>query len=162
VYTTILFIHILAGLAWFGGGLFFQLHMNRLRAADGQSAAASQLETFFWSEKWIFIPAPLLALLTGITMVATNDVWGFSQPWGYLSLGLWVASAIMGAQSGARMSNRSWRPGRMEATWLPWSIAICRWPGSMSPSRRCFSFSWCSSPEPECRSQSSSPTTTSS
>ncbi len=102
MYITILFVHILAGIAWFGGGLFFQLHMNRLRAADGQSAAASQLETFGWAEKWIFIPAPLLALVTGITMVATNDGWTFSQPWVYLSLVLWVVSAITGGAVGGK------------------------------------------------------------
>jgi uncharacterized membrane protein len=106
MYEVAVFIHILAGIAWFGGGMFHQLHMNRLRASNGQEAVAAQEETFEWAEKWVFIPAPLLVLATGIIMVTVNDAWAFSQPWVYLALGLWVLEAIMGGAVAGRLVSR--------------------------------------------------------
>lgn len=102
MYELLVFIHIMGGLTWFGSGLFHQLHMNRLRASNGQAAVAAQFDSFAWSEKWIFVPAPLLVIATAITMVLVDDAWSFSQPWVYLSLALWVVAAIMGGAVGGK------------------------------------------------------------
>lgn len=106
MYELLVFIHILGGLTWFGGGLFYQLHMNRLRASNGQTAVVDQFDSFAWSEKWLFLPAPLLVIATAITMVLVNDAWSFSQPWIYVSLALWVVEAIMGGAVGGRLMGR--------------------------------------------------------
>lgn len=54
----------------------------------------------------VFIPAPLLVLATGITMVAVNDAWAFSQPWVYLTLALFVADAILAGAVGGKTIGR--------------------------------------------------------
>jgi len=106
MYELAIFLHILAGIAWFGTGLFFQLHTNRLRSVSGGGEVADVMESFSWTEKWIFIPAPVLVLATGIVMVVSNDAWAFSQPWVYLALSLWVAEAIMGGAVGGKLLAR--------------------------------------------------------
>lgn len=103
MYELAIFLHILAGIAWFGTGLFYQLHTNRLRSVSDGGEVADVMESFSWAEKWIFIPAPLLVLATGIVMVTANDAWAFSQVWVYLALSLWVAEAIMGGAVGGRL-----------------------------------------------------------
>jgi uncharacterized membrane protein len=106
MYGLLVFFHILAAIAWFGGGLFLQLHMSRLRGTAGRAEAALEIDRFTWSEKWIFIPAPLVVLATGITMVAVNDAWAFSQPWVYLALALFVADAILAGAVGGKTIGR--------------------------------------------------------
>jgi hypothetical protein len=106
MYGLLVFVHILAAIAWFGTGLFHQLHMVRLRSVSGHADVGYQMESMSWTEKGIFIPAPLLVLATGITMVAVNDAWAFSQAWVYLSLGFWVAEAIMGGAVGGKLLGR--------------------------------------------------------
>lgn len=106
MYELAIFVHILAGIAWFGAGLFYQLHTSRLRAVSGHGDVAVAMESFLWTEKWIFIPAPLLVIITGIVMVVANGAWAFSQPWVYLALSLWVLEAIMGGAVGGRLLGR--------------------------------------------------------
>lgn len=55
-----------------------------------------------WLDDWIFTPAPLLVIATGITMAIMNDAWDFSQPWVYLAMGLIATSS-------------SWARGRSSA-----------------------------------------------
>ena len=57
-------------------------------------------------EKYIYIPAPILVLLTGLTMVAVNDAWRFSQPWVYMALTLLVLAGILGGAVGSRLEKR--------------------------------------------------------
>lgn len=106
MYELTIFLHILAGIAWFGTGLFYQLHTNRLRSVSDGGEVADVMESFSWAEKWIFIPGPLLVLATGIVMVLVNDAWAFSQLWVYLALSLWVVEAIMGGAVGGKLIAR--------------------------------------------------------
>lgn len=106
MYQLLILVHILAAIAWFGTGLFYQLHMTRLRSVSGHGEVGSQMEWMRWTEKGIFIPAPLMVLATGIAMVAVNDAWEFTQAWVYLSLGLWVAEAVMGGAVGGKLLGR--------------------------------------------------------
>lgn len=102
MYEIALFLHVLAGLLWVGAGIFLQLQMVRVRSAQGQAVVADQGDDFAWTDKLIFMPASLVAILTGVFMVIDNDAWEFSQVWVIVALALWVLSAIMGGAVGGR------------------------------------------------------------
>lgn len=102
MYTTILFIHILAGMAWLGTGIAFQGSVESVLKKEGQVEADRLFERLAWAEKWIFIPMPLLVLATGITMVVTNEGIQFSNLWVIVALSLFVASLILAGGIGGR------------------------------------------------------------
>lgn len=106
MYELLIVIHVLAGIAWVGGGLTNQLAIREARRSDGAVAADRQIVALGWMEKYIYIPAPILVLLTGLTMVAVNDAWRFSQPWVYLALTLLVLAGILGGAVGSRLEKR--------------------------------------------------------
>ena len=106
MYELLIVIHILAGIAWVGGGLTEQLSVQQARASGGAAAADRQIVSLAWMEKFIYIPAPIIVLITGLTMVAVNDAWGFSQPWVYIALSLLVLAGILGGAVGGRLGKR--------------------------------------------------------
>lgn len=103
VYTTTLFIHILAGLTWVGSNIFFDGTMHSVLKRHGQVEADRVLERLAWSEKALFIPAPLTVVVTGIIMVLTNEGIRFSNLWVVVSLGLFLLSLVLAGGIGSRM-----------------------------------------------------------
>lgn len=102
MYTTILFVHILAGITWVGSGIAFQGSVESVLRKEGQLEADDLLERFAWAEKWIFIPTPLLALATGITMVVMNGGIRFTNLWVIVSLGLFLLALVLAGGVGGR------------------------------------------------------------
>ena len=103
MYEIAVLIHILAGIAWLGGGLFIQLHAQRVRVAQGNEAVAAYLDSIEWTGTRWFPPASLGVLVTGLIMVATNDAWGFGQEWIYMALIFFVISGVLGGAIGNRV-----------------------------------------------------------
>jgi uncharacterized membrane protein len=93
-YTIILFIHILSGAIWVGAGVVLQGHAENVLRKEGQVAADRMLQQFAWAN-WVFLPTPLLAVATGITMVVANTAIGFGDLWVSIALGLFVLSLIL-------------------------------------------------------------------
>jgi uncharacterized membrane protein len=52
------------------------------------------LQQFAWT-KWLFLPMPLLALATGITMVVMNNGIGFGDLWVIIALSLFILSLVL-------------------------------------------------------------------
>ncbi len=96
VYELLVVIHILSGIAWVGGGFLFMLGVRGIRNSEGHEAAERTMVRLEKASA-VINPAPLLMLATGITMVAVNDAWAFSQIWVYVSLALFVVVLILGA-----------------------------------------------------------------
>lgn len=94
-YTIILFIHILAGATWVGAGIAMHGHAESVLRKEGQVAAGAVLHQFAWAVPWIFIPMPLLAVATGITMVVMNPGIGFGDLWVIVALTLMVVTLVL-------------------------------------------------------------------
>jgi uncharacterized membrane protein len=93
-YTIILFVHILAGATWVGAGILVQGHAESVLRSEGLVAADKMLQQFAWT-KWLFLPMPLLALATGITMVVMNAGIDFGDLWVIIALSLFILSLIL-------------------------------------------------------------------
>jgi len=106
MYQLLLVVHVLAGIAWVGGGLTNQLAIQQARRSGGAVEVDAQMVSLAWMEKLIYIPAPVVVLLSGVTMVAVQDAWSFSQPWVYLALTLIVVAGILGGAVGGRLERR--------------------------------------------------------
>jgi uncharacterized membrane protein len=96
VYELLVVIHILSGIAWVGGAFLFMLGVRGIRNSEGHVAAERTMARLEKASK-LMNPAPFLVLATGITMVAVNDAWAFSQIWVYASLALFAVVLTLGA-----------------------------------------------------------------
>lgn len=94
-YTVLLFLHVLTGATWIGAGIAVQGHAESVLRTEGLVAADRVLQQYGWATKWLFVPAPLLALATGIALVATNGGIGFGDLWVIVALGLFVLALIL-------------------------------------------------------------------
>ncbi len=106
MYNTLLFVHILFAIGWVGTGFALQRSFRSILAGEGQVEADRALERSEWAVKWVFIPAPLLVVATGVTMVILNDGIGFSDLWISIALGLFLISMIMNGVAGQRLDKQ--------------------------------------------------------
>ena len=86
LYLGIVFIHIFAAIIWVGGAFTFQLRIAQLRKANDTTGF---LQLGQDAERWgqrVFMPASIVVLLAGITMV-----W-----YGPYSFKLWIGLALVG------------------------------------------------------------------
>jgi uncharacterized membrane protein len=93
LYEFLKTLHVLAAVAWVGGAILMQLLVYRLRAsgpAFGGLFAQSE-----WLGNRLFMPASIVALVTGIWM--TIDAWEFEQAWIVIGLAGIAYSAVTGA-----------------------------------------------------------------
>lgn len=104
MYEFWLFLHIAAAILWVGGGTALGAMMARLQKAQAGpalGAVGAQMEFF---SKALFIPAALLAVISGVAMVLTSEAWDFEDPWiavgvaGFLFTFI-VGMAVMGPTS---------------------------------------------------------------
>lgn len=104
MYETLKFIHVLMAIVWVGGGVLIQL--LALRAV--RSKEPGRLAAFSGDAEWVglrvFMPASLLALVTGIWAAADADI-DFGQAWisiGFLGVlvSFFVGMGFLGPESG--------------------------------------------------------------
>lgn len=94
MYELAVFLHILAGFFWIGGVLYTQSIWQRMILSDSDESARGIYEAIQWSANRMILPAALVVLGAGITMVAVNDAWAFSQLWVILALVLYGVSGL--------------------------------------------------------------------
>jgi hypothetical protein len=95
VYQLVLYIHILAAIAWVGGAFFVQLLATRINRAGDPTELANFSGQIAWFGLRYFMPASLILFLAGLYMTISN--WGFAQPWISISMLLWLTSVVIGA-----------------------------------------------------------------
>lgn len=103
MYDLLVLLHILSAMVWVGGGFLVLAVTRRARRLGGSEGADEMVRALEWTENWIFTPAPLLVIATGVTMVVVSDAWAFSQAWIYLALGLIVVEFVAGDRDVNRM-----------------------------------------------------------
>jgi uncharacterized membrane protein len=105
MYDVLVLIHILSAMAWVGGGFMLVTLERHAHKVGGPSALTRMMDDHQWADDWIFTPAPLLTVVTGVTMVIMSDAWAFSQPWVYLALTLVAAEFGFGYRDYKRVKD---------------------------------------------------------
>jgi len=73
MYELAVFFHILGGFVWIGGILYLQSIWHRMILSDSDDSARGIFEAIEWSANRVLVPAGVVVLAAGITMVAVND-----------------------------------------------------------------------------------------
>lgn len=94
MYEVAIFLHILGGFIWVGGLLYTQLIWQRMILSESDDSARGIYEAINWSGNRIIMPAALVVLAAGITMVSVSEAWAFSQFWVIAALVLFAVSAF--------------------------------------------------------------------
>jgi uncharacterized membrane protein len=84
-YLLLKFVHVASVVAWIGSVMSVSILIYRLTRTATRETVAAVVGQLNWYGQWIFGPASLLALITGVTMVYVGDLrfgalwvtWGF-------------------------------------------------------------------------------------
>jgi len=101
--TALLVVHILAAMAWVGGGLVIQFTQRRVFRLGGWPAFDRVRADLAWADTWLAIPAPLLVVGTGIAMVVLTPGWRFTQTWIWMSMVAVVLYQVLAFTVGTRL-----------------------------------------------------------
>lgn len=102
-HEALLVVHVLAAMAWVGGGLVIQSTEQRAFRLGGRPAVHRVHFDLAWADTWLAIPAPLLVVATGIAMVAATPGWQFTQTWIWMSLAAVVLYQVLALTVGTRL-----------------------------------------------------------
>jgi uncharacterized membrane protein len=96
-YEFLLFFHISMAVIWVGGGAAVQVFALRaLKATDPMRMADFAGEAEYIGTR-VFIPASLLAFVSGVWMVIDSDFLGFGDDWIVIGLILYAVTFLAGA-----------------------------------------------------------------
>jgi uncharacterized membrane protein len=96
-YDWLLFLHVLAGMVWLGGGLVLAVSAGRVLRDPEPSAIGRFTSGLRVIGPLVLAPATLAVLGLGIGLVIDSDAWDFGQLWVQLGLGLFAAAFLIGA-----------------------------------------------------------------
>ena len=94
----LLILHIVAAGTWLGANVTQAVVTRRLTVSGGEVAAAWMRSTVAMA-RYLYIPAGVLALLTGVGLVLVSEVYEFSDV--FVSVGLFTV--VVGALLGSRV-----------------------------------------------------------
>lgn len=94
-YEIFQLLHVVAAIAWLGGGLLLQIQAIRADRANDTDGLRKVLEDVVALANTLFIPASLLVLVFGLAMVFDGP-WSFSQLWIVLGLVGYAATFATG------------------------------------------------------------------
>jgi uncharacterized membrane protein len=95
-YSFLLFAHVAMAVVWVGGGLMMQMFVVRTSMSGEPSRMATLGEDIEWIANRVFIPASLLAFLSGVLLVVESDFYGFGDDWIVIGLVLYAISFFSG------------------------------------------------------------------
>jgi len=90
---TLLIIHILSAASWIGGSFLLGFAGPRMGKAGGPAAGA-WVGVVLEAIPKFFVPAAVLTLLSGITIVATEEQWDWADP--FVGIGMSVVVVALG------------------------------------------------------------------
>jgi len=94
LFETLKLIHVLAAIVWLGGGIMTQFHAVRMKNAEPQHRLGFARDLVFVGQR-VYVPAALIALASGVWMVADRDAYEFSQAWIAIGLGGLLATLAL-------------------------------------------------------------------
>ncbi|WP_370324683.1 DUF2269 family protein [Euzebya sp.] len=96
MYETLKFIHVMAVIAWFGGGIFLTALAGR--AARTDTAALGTVVRLGGAMGPFFGAMGGIAFLAGIAMVLTTDGLDFEEAWITIGIVVYLVSAFLGGR----------------------------------------------------------------
>jgi uncharacterized membrane protein len=95
-YEFLVFFHISMAVIWIGGGAAIQFFAVRILKATDPMRMAEFGQDVEWIGTRIFIPASLLAFVSGVWLVIDSDFWGFGDDWIVIGLILFATTFLAG------------------------------------------------------------------
>jgi uncharacterized membrane protein len=95
-YELLLFLHVSMAVVWVGGGLVLQLFAYRVSLARDPGRTAALGRDIEWIGTRVFVPASLLAFLTGVLLVIESDFFGWGDDWIVMGLLLYAVTFFAG------------------------------------------------------------------
>jgi uncharacterized membrane protein len=95
-YSFLLFAHVAMAVIWVGGGLMMQLFGVRASMLGDRTRLANLGEDIGFIGPRLFVPASLLAFLTGVLLVIDSDFYGFGDDWIVIALVLYATTFLTG------------------------------------------------------------------
>src|SRR5688500_9048951 len=84
------------GVVWFGGCLLLRFFGIRAAMSGDPSRSATLGAEINWIADRVFIPASLLAFVSGILLVVESDFYGFGDDWIVIGLALYATTFLAG------------------------------------------------------------------
>jgi uncharacterized membrane protein len=112
----LLFVHVSLAVIWVGGSLMMQFFGIRASMSGDPSRFATLGADIKWIADRVFIPASLLAFLSGILLVVESDFYRFSDDWIVIGLALYATTFFSGILV---LGPESARVGRLTADGSP-------------------------------------------
>ncbi len=94
--TFLLFLHVSMAVVWIGGGLMMQFFGIRAAMSGDPSRFQTLGEDIEWIANRVFIPASLLAFVSGLLLVIDSDFYGFGDDWIVIGLALYATTFLAG------------------------------------------------------------------
>jgi uncharacterized membrane protein len=133
--ALLLFLHVTVAVIWVGGALMMQFFGVRASMSGDPRRMAALGEDIEWIANRVFIPASLLAFVSGVLLVVESDFYGFGDDWIVMGLVLYATTffaglLFLGPESGRigklpRPDHGRWGPARSGSSCSPGSIWCC-------------------------------------
>jgi uncharacterized membrane protein len=95
-FTFLLFLHVSVAVIWIGGGLMMQMFGIRAAMSGDPGRMAALGHDIEWIANRLFIPASLIAFVSGILLVVESDFYGFGDDWIVIGLALYATTFLAG------------------------------------------------------------------
>lgn len=112
----LLFVHVALAVTWIGGGLMIQFFALRVTMSGDPARMATFGQVVEWIANRVFVPASLLAFVSGVLLVVDSDFYGFGDDWIVIGLALYATTFLAGLLF---MGPESGRVGKLTAEGSP-------------------------------------------
>jgi uncharacterized membrane protein len=96
-YTLLLFLHVAMAVIWVGGGAMIQVFALRVLASGESKRLADLGADIEWISTRVFVPASLLAALSGVALVVDSSFIEFGDRWILFGIALYAITFTAGA-----------------------------------------------------------------
>ncbi len=96
-YEFLLFFHVSMAVLWVGGAAMIQFFALRIMKATDPMRMAEFGQDVEWISTRVFIPASLLAVVSGVWLVIDSDFLGFGDDWIVIGIILFAITFLAGA-----------------------------------------------------------------
>ena len=102
LYDWLLFGHVVAAMAWVGGGLVLGVLATQVVRSGDADAVARFVASLRRIGPLVLAPSTVAVIGLGVWMVLDSAAWDFAQFWVQLALGLFAAAFALGAAHQSR------------------------------------------------------------
>jgi uncharacterized membrane protein len=95
-YSLLLFVHVSVAVIWIGGALMMQFFGIRASMSGDPARMATLGQDIEWIGNRVFVPASLVAFVSGILLVVESDFYGFGDDWIVIALALYATTFLTG------------------------------------------------------------------